>query len=503
MSRQSYELSYNDYRDPLGQYLELTGQQDAAGNLLTSNPETSGRYHSAWLSMMYPRLFLARQLLREDGVIFVSIDDHEVFNLRILMNEVYGEENYIESFIWKKSYGGGAKEKYAVTQHEYILMYAKSVASLHDLWLPPNEEAEKRYYKYEDARGPYRIKPLEATKSMDSRPNLVFSIPTPWGTDVWPKRQWWWGKERVMQALEEDGLVFTKNGEDVSVSYKQYLYDGEGEKRGAKPFSVIDGIYTQHGTADIKEAFDGELVMQFPKPVELIKFVINSGLGEEKDGIILDFFAGSGTTAQAVYELNNEDGEKRQFVLVQLPEPTGTAEFPTIAEIGEERIRRVVARMKKEREGQLPLETRETPEDLGFRLFKLAPSHFKPWVGVEQKDPQAYAQQMELFRDPLVEGWTVEGVLTELAIKHGFGLEYTVEFRAVHPPDSSEPPIDFYQVSDREREQSFYACLAPRLTLAAVEMLQLGQDDLLICRDAALDDETAANLALQCRLETI
>lgn len=122
---------------------------------------------------------------------------------------------------------------------------------------------------------------------------------------------------------------------------------------------------------------------------------------------------------------------------------------------------------------------------------------------MEQKDPQAYAQQMELFRDPLVEGWTVEGVLTELAIKHGFGLEYTVELRAVHPPDSSEPPIDFYQVSDREREQSFYACLAPRLTLAAVEMLQLGQDDLLICRDAALDDETAANLALQCRLETI
>jgi adenine-specific DNA-methyltransferase len=485
----------DDYSDPLGRYLELTGQQDAAGNLLTSNPETSGRYHSAWLSMMYPRLFLARQLLREDGVIFVSIDDHEVHNLRMLMNEIFGEENFVESYVWKKSYGGGAKEKYAVTQHEYILMYSKSIEALHELWLPPDENAEKKYYKYEDERGPYRIKPLEATKSMDSRPNLVFPIPTPWGTEVWPKRQWWWGKERVMQALEVDGLVFTKNDEDVSVSYKQYLYDEEGEKRGAKPFSIIEGVYTQRGTADLREVFGGDLVMQFPKPVDLIKFVINTGLGDDKEGIVLDFFAGSATTAEAMFELNQGDNGNRRFILVQLPEPIDNSELPTIAEIGKERIRRVVARMKKERAGQLPLDTRATPEDLGFRVYKLASSHFKPWAGVDEKEAAAYTRQMELFRDPLVEGWTAEGVLTELALKHGFSL--SMRFEALPGPKG------LYRVSDPEREQSFTVSLADRVTLDDLSALELGKDDLFLCRDAALDDETAANLALQCRLETI
>src|SRR5207247_1929035 len=139
-------------------YLKLTGQKDTNGNLLTSNPETTGRYHSAWLSMMYPRLFLARQLLSDDGVIFVSIDDHEMHHLRIIMNEVFGEENFVECFIWKKSYGGGAKEKYAVTQHEYVFLYAKDLPSLDDLWLPPDAGAEARYYKYKDekfeTRGP-------------------------------------------------------------------------------------------------------------------------------------------------------------------------------------------------------------------------------------------------------------------------------------------------------------------------------------------------------------
>jgi adenine-specific DNA-methyltransferase len=145
--------------------------------------------------MMYPRLFLARQLLRDDGVIFVSIDDHEVHNLSLLMNEVFGEENFVENFVWKKSYGGGAKEKYAVTQHEYVLLFARSREQLEELWLPPSAEAEQRYYKYRDhrfaERGPYRIKPLEASKSMDRRENLVFSIPHPDGGEVLPKRQWW------------------------------------------------------------------------------------------------------------------------------------------------------------------------------------------------------------------------------------------------------------------------------------------------------------------------
>ena len=329
----------DNYADPLKTYLQLTGQVDSEGNLLTSNPETSGRYHSAWLSMMYPRLFLARQLLSDDGMIFVSIDDHEVDHLRMLMNEIYGEENRIECFIWKKSYGGGAKEKYAVTQHEYVLLYAKDLSEIRDLWLPPDPGAEARYYKYKDekleTRGPYRVKPLEATKSMDRRPNLVYAIPSPKGGEVWPKRQWWWGKERTMLALKNNELVFTGEGDSASVSYKQYLRDENGEARGAKPFSVIDGIYTQQGTSDLVELF-GEAVIQFPKPVALLKKLVSTGSSTDEGHIILDFFAGSCTTAQAVLELNAEDGGNRQFIMVQLPEPTGNPKYPKLTDIGEE-----------------------------------------------------------------------------------------------------------------------------------------------------------------------
>ena len=167
--------------------------------------------HDKWLCMMMPRLRLLRELLADDGIIFVSIDDNEAHRLRLLMDEVFGEEHFVEQFIWKKSYGGGAKEKFIVRQHEYCLMYARSIEELPDLWLPPNEEAEARYYKYRDAksgkRGPYRLKPLEATRSMDPRANLVYPIRGPDGVDIMPKRQWWWSRERVEQALKNDEIV--------------------------------------------------------------------------------------------------------------------------------------------------------------------------------------------------------------------------------------------------------------------------------------------------------
>src|SRR5437762_4560776 len=231
--------------------------------------------HDKWLCMMLPRLKLLRDFLTDDGVIFVSIDDNEVHWLRGQMDEVFGEENMVEQFVWKKSYGGGSKEKFVVRQHEYCLMYARNKEQLPDLWLPPDEDAEARYYKYRDDefkdRGPYRLKPLEATKSMDRRENLVYPIKGPGGVQITPKRQWWWSRERVERALKNDELVFTKTAGGYSISYKQYLMVEEGEKRGAKPFSILDKIYTQEGTADLRELFDDQVVLQFPKPVNLIK----------------------------------------------------------------------------------------------------------------------------------------------------------------------------------------------------------------------------------------
>ncbi len=490
----------DNYADPLKTYLQITGQADAEGNLLTSNPETSGRYHSTWLSMMYPRLFLARQLLSDDGVIFVSIDDHEMHHLRILMNEVFGEENRIECFIWKKSYGGGAKEKYAVTQHEYVLLYAKDLAGINDLWLPPDAAAEARYYKYQDekfeTRGPYRVKPLEATKSMDSRPNLVYPIPSPKGGEIWPKRQWWWGKERTAVALKNNELVFTGDGENLSVSYKQYLRDENGEARGAKPFSVIDGIYTQQGTADLADLF-GESVIQFPKPVALIKKLINIGSNAEEGHIILDFFAGSGTTAQAVLELNREDGGDRRFVLVQLPEPTGNTKYPSITDIGKERIRRVIEKLAKDTQKGLDLKDRQQSEDVGFKVFKLAKPNIQQWSHDEERDPEAYSQKLALFNDPLVGGWKPENVIWEVALREGFGLKTQFALRDLGNGNT------VYDVIDPDSEQKFMICLDDKIPIDLSKHCELTLEDLFVCRDVALDDSAAANLALQCRLKTI
>ena len=514
-----HDFIYPDnYADPLGVYLQLTGQQDAEGNLLTSNPETSGRYHSAWLSMMYPRLFLARQLLREDGVIFVSIDDHEVHNLRLLMNEVFGEENFIEQIVWKKRYQG-AKEKYLVSIHEYILLYAKSKQSLPPIYVPSSPEYIEKYYTFTDemskVRGPFRTQPLEAGRSMDDRPNLVYAIPAPDGTGIWPKRQWIWSKERVSKALERSEIGFSKRDDGSwSVYIKQYLRDEEGNIRQTKAFSMIDDVFTQHGTKEMEHIFGNGNIFPFPKPTGLIENLLSIGLEPTEDSIVLDFFAGSAPTAHALLRTNHNQGSNWRFILVQLPEPTERdsearkAGYDTIADIGKERIRRVIARMQQERKGQLPLETRETPEDLGFKVFKLAPSNYRPWRGVDEHTPEAYEQQMSLFTDPLVDSWTAEDVIYEVALKdRGYGLNCRIESLGTvrDPAQPGQPPPRnvVYRITDPDKEQSCILCLADKIPPPLVRLLELDTTDAFVCRDVALDDETAANLALQCRLKTI
>ena len=515
----------DNYADPLETYLKLTRQKDAAGNLLTSNPETSGRYHSAWLSMMYPRLFLARQLLREDGVIFVSIDDNEVHNLRMLMNEVFGEENFVAQICWKNVYGGGAKSKHVVPQHEYVICFVRQLDNLREVDLPPDPEARKRYTENDEKypiRGPYFTQPL-ATTSMDFRPNLRFPIVFQ-REEIWPEKQWQWSRERVEQALADDELVFRKENGKWSVRYKQYLRDEEGQERGSKLYSVLNGPWSQEGTAEIESFFGDGKVFPFPKPSKLIKHLISCAWQDEH-AIVLDFFAGSCPTAQALLELNREFPRNRRFIMVQLPEPTNNTDFPTIANVGKERIRRVIAKMQKENAGKLDLQDRETPEDLGFKVFKLAESNYRQWappVAANGRSPspapEAYAAQLEAFADPLVDGWTTENVIYEVALKEGYGLNCRIERvgAGLAPAQAGQrtpkaapgaqelPPLaTIYRVTDPDKGQSFYLCLDPEVRLDAIKALELARDDLFICRDRALDDDTAANLALQCRLKTL
>lgn len=496
------DFVYSDnYTEERRAYWEQTGATEE-GVKVDTNPETSGRFHSNWLNMLYPRLLAARQLLREDGVIFISIDDNEVHNLRKLMDEVFGQDNFIENFIWKKSYGGGAKEKHAVTQHEYILLYALDINNVDDFWLPSDPEAEEKYYKFQDNRGPYRIKPLEATKSMDERANLVFPVPAPNGGEIWPKRQWWWSKDRVMKALSEDMLVFVENNGETRVSYKQYLYNEDGTKRGRKPFSILDGFYTQTATANLRGLFDDNVVLQFPKPVDLLKELIGVGTSPDND-IILDFFAGSGTTGQAVMELNREDGGNRKFILVQLPELTDAkseafkAGYRRISEITIERSKRVIARIEQEQakaeSGQQDMFTGERkPCKPGFKVYRMVKSHF-PRVEFQPDPDQSAAENLAAFKRYIAEKesqlyslFNEPDIFDEVMLKNGFMLHYS------RTPQAEFTANTVYFVSDGRKEA--LVCLDTLLKDETIARLKDERDRLFICLECAVDTTKKWNL---------
>jgi adenine specific DNA methylase Mod len=273
--------------------------------------------HDKWLCMMYPRLVLLREFLREDGLIFVSVDENEHRYAELVLEEIFGRSNRVETIVWKKSYGGGQKSKHIVNLHEYVICYARTVGMIPPLELPPDEKVLK-YYRYRDdrfeSRGPYRLQPL-ATTSMDDRPNLRYPISYK-GQEIWPEKQWQWSQERTLEALANDGLVFRQSRGRWTVSYKQYLKSEDGEVRKRKPYSVIDGVYTQQGTLEIKRILGDGKAFSFPKPSELVRAFVQ--MSTSNDDIVLDSFAGSGTTGHAVLKLNQEDGGNRRFILVEM-----------------------------------------------------------------------------------------------------------------------------------------------------------------------------------------
>ncbi|MCB0751347.1 MAG: site-specific DNA-methyltransferase, partial [Ignavibacteriae bacterium] len=359
----------------------------------------------------------------------------EIDNARKLMNEVFGEENFIDTIIWKKRYGGGAKEKYLISLHEYVLVYAKNESLLENLYIPLSKESIDRYYKLKDKnfsqRGPYRTHPLEATKSMGERKNLVFSIPAPDGSMVNPQRQWLWGKERVDEALRNDELEFIKGKNGIwSIHTKQYLKEENGDIRQGKPFSIIDDVFTQHGTNEIIDLFGNAQIFSFPKPTKFLNYLINIGLDD--GDVILDFFSGSCATAHSVLELNFGERGKRKFIMVQLPEPTDEnseafkAGYKNIAEIGKDRIRLVIKKIQEELEEEKRKDKEKIqfePEaerdiDLGFKVFKLDRSNFKIWDGDVEKKPIEEQLQLNIHRiDP---NSTEEDLLYEILLKSGF-----------------------------------------------------------------------------------
>jgi len=422
----------DDFSENSEDFLVRSNQYDDQGGKLVANNESNGRFHSDWLTMLFSRLRVAKKLLKSDGVIFVSIDDGEVYNTRMACNEVFGVENFVECFVWKKSYGGGPKEKYAVTQHEYVLMYARNLESLAPFSLPYDPKKIDRYYKGKDEqfsiRGPFRLKPLEATKSMDARPNLVYDVELKDGRVIQPKRQWLWSEDRTLKALEK-GEVIVIESSPPTLNYKQYLKDESGIERGEKPFSVIDGIYTQHGTEDLSSLFDGKVLLQFPKPIDLLKNFIMIGLGEDQNPIVVDFFAGSGTTAAAALQLSSETGRNLRWLLVQIADPCedGSAAyragFATIADFTKERIRRA---------GRKILEGTHHEgwnRDVGFRVLKIDGSNM---TDVYYRPDEV--KQDELFGqvDSVKPDRTAEDLLFQVLIDWGVELTLQINRETLH-----------------------------------------------------------------------
>lgn len=488
------EFIYPDnYTEDLQTYLEYAGLADSSGKKFSTNTANEGRFHTKWLNMMYPRLYLARNLLRDDGVIFISIDDNEVTNLRKLCDEVFGEENFVDTIIWKKRYGGGAKERYLVSVHEYILFYAKNKENLNEIFIPTSKDTIRRYYTEKDTnfelRGPYRTHPLEATKSMGERKNLVFPIEAPDGRQVLPKRQWLWSKERVAESLSNGELAFIKDKDGGwSVHTKQYLKDENGEVRGSKAFSLIDNIFTQHGTNEIIDLFGDAQAFSFPKPSTLLQQLIP--IGASSDDIILDFFAGSATTAHAVLDLNKQDGGQRKFILVQLPEPCGEdteafkAGYRTIADIGKERIRRVINKLNAEQQGKLDLEG-DADQDRGFRVLKLDQSNFKPWRPLAASASVAdIEQQLFAHVDHLEADATPEDLLFEILLKAGFAPTAQAEQRML-------AGIPVFSVA----EGALLICLAEGVSKELIDAVVAENPQQFICLDAAFggNDQLKSN----------
>ena len=429
------EFIYPDnYTESLDTYLRYTGQIDDEGRKFSTNTETEGRFHSKWLNMMYPRLFLAKNLLRDDGVIFISIDDNEVSNLRKICDEIFGEENFLGHLVWQSKKGGGGDVKTIVSEHEYIIAYSK----MNKETSIGKQLIEAQPLNLSDEKGPYRkgreLNKWGAGSARTDRPTMYFSIPGPNGEDVYPIRndgsegRWRLGKQSLMQIVTNGNAFFEKRSDGTYIVYEKIRTDEPRQK--SYRTLLIDVGTAADGTAILKELFNKKSPFDFPKPIKLIQKLLEIALTDD-ECIVIDFFAGSATTAHAVLDLNYEDSGNRKFICVQLPEPTEPnsdaykAGYKTIADIGKERLRRVINKINHENKDKLKFE--ENTIDLGFKVFKLAPSNFKVWNAAVEKNTEAVARLLLDHIHHISHVSREDAILYEILLKSGFELSTKIE----------------------------------------------------------------------------
>lgn len=354
----------DDFAQSAQEYNANSGQYDEQGNRLFQNTESNGRFHTDWLNMIYPRLKVARDLLTDDGVIFISIDDNEVSNLRKLCDEVFGEDNFVADVIWKRKRGRDNSAKWFSKSHEYLLIFAKKLEEFNTNYLELNEETKAAYKNPDnDPRGPYRMLGCWARGTQGG---VKYDFTTKNG-QYFTERLWLFSKENLQKLDEEDKLII--HGDNVY--RKMFIF----ENKGKIPETIWDSTSNAANAADeIKKIFGG-IIFDTPKPIPYLIEMLK--VATDKESLILDFFSGSATTAHAVMQLNAEDGGKRKFIMVQLPEKCDEkseaykAGYKNICEIGKERIRRAGKKIKEES----PLTTHDL--DTGFRVLKLDSSNMQ------------------------------------------------------------------------------------------------------------------------------
>lgn len=473
----------DNYSESLQTYLEYTGQVDNEGRKFGSNTEADGRFHSKWMNMMYPRLYLARNLLRDDGVIFISIDDHEVDNLRKLCNDIFGEENFVANIIWQKKFAPQNDAKFFSDNHDHILLFAKSKDSWSRNLLPRTDKANERYENLDnDERGIWASSDL---LRMEHRDNGVYTITSPTGKKWKPEpgTSWRHPEEEMNTLIASDQVWFGQDG-DSKPRRKRFLKD---VRQGVVPETIWmhqECGHNQEGTQTFKALFEGTGVeFTNPKPPRLIARMLSLATDAADSDIVLDFFAGSGSTAHAVLNLNKQDGGKRRFILVQLPEPIEQRDFPTIADITKERVRRVIMKFNTEDVGKLDMDG-DTKPDRGFRVFKLADSNFTTWDAQVAREPKALEKQLEFHVDHIRAGRTPEDLLYELLLKSGFSLTTSVKKRTIASKT-------VYSVAGG----ALMICLERELTLELIRAIAEQKPERVVCLDEGFagNDQLKAN----------
>ena len=474
----------DDFADPLTRYKEVTQQTTK------SNPETMGRYHTNWLNMMYPRLRLAANLLRDDGVIFISIDDNEVTNLRKICDEVFGEENFISDIIWEKRFTRNNDAKLMSSVIDHVLFYRKS--DLLKIVREPRSEKANSIYSNpdDDPRGPWTSVSYVSQRTKEQRPNLSYEMRNPVTNKVitHPVNAWKYSKEQYEMHLKENRLYWGKQGENQYPRLKRFLSE---LNEGIVPVNLWN--YKEVGTLDngTKQVATllGKQIFDYPKPYTLIEKMIQLSGASDSD-IILDFFSGSATTAHAIMQLNAEDGGNRQFILVQLPEVCDQkseaykAGYQNICEIGKERIRRAGKKIL-EADNQMTLENKKQL-DIGFKVFKLDSSNLKTWdntpVTAEQMD-LLYERMNHMIHRVKADRSDLD-MVCEIMLKLGIPLTYSITAVEINGKTA-------YSIGD---DCLLLICLAPDVQPEDVEqMAEYAPAKLIVSRESFVDDTAMAN----------